>query len=104
MFGSLSDFLAKSDGYVYKLADNLLDAITNGEHSRTLKDTEQVSSDLCLIAGLSSKGQKYLYVKVINANFWSFSPVQQREEPANTQVDQGDMQVRGCTNMELNPR
>ncbi|XP_072236277.1 bromodomain-containing protein 7 [Leuresthes tenuis] len=38
---SLSDFLAKSDGYVYKLADNLLDAITNGEHSRTLKDTEQ---------------------------------------------------------------
>ncbi|KAM4593413.1 bromodomain-containing protein 7 isoform 2-T2 [Odontesthes bonariensis] len=38
---SLSDFLAKSDGYVYRLADNLLDAITNGEHSRTLKATEQ---------------------------------------------------------------
>ncbi|XP_069546499.1 bromodomain-containing protein 7 isoform X1 [Brachyistius frenatus] len=37
---SLSDFIAKSDGYVYKLADNLLDAMTNGEHSRSLKDTE----------------------------------------------------------------
>ncbi|XP_008291630.1 bromodomain-containing protein 7 [Stegastes partitus] len=37
---SLSEFLAKSDGYVYKLADNLLDAMTNGEHSRALKDTE----------------------------------------------------------------
>ncbi|XP_069030286.1 bromodomain-containing protein 7 isoform X2 [Embiotoca jacksoni] len=39
---SLSDFIAKSDGYVYKLADNLLDAMTNGEHSRSLKDTETV--------------------------------------------------------------
>ncbi|XP_022595755.1 bromodomain-containing protein 7 isoform X2 [Seriola dumerili] len=37
---SLSDFLAKSDEYVYKLADNLLDAMTNGEHSKTLKETE----------------------------------------------------------------
>ncbi|KAK2853539.1 hypothetical protein Q5P01_006200 [Channa striata] len=35
---SLSDFLAKSDEYVYKLADNLLDAVTNGEHSKTLKE------------------------------------------------------------------
>uniref|UniRef100_A0AAQ5YF77 Bromo domain-containing protein n=1 Tax=Amphiprion ocellaris TaxID=80972 RepID=A0AAQ5YF77_AMPOC len=37
---SLSEFLAKSDEYVYKLADNLLDAMTNGEHSRVLKETE----------------------------------------------------------------
>ncbi|XP_049906029.1 bromodomain-containing protein 7 isoform X1 [Epinephelus moara] len=37
---SLSDFLAKSDEYVYKLADNILDAMTNGEHSKTLKETE----------------------------------------------------------------
>ncbi|KAG7242567.1 hypothetical protein INR49_020280 [Caranx melampygus] len=36
----LSDFLAKSDEYVYKLADNLLDAMTNGEHSKTLRETE----------------------------------------------------------------
>ncbi|XP_026149100.1 bromodomain-containing protein 7 [Mastacembelus armatus] len=37
---SLTEFLAKSDEYVYKLADNLLDAMTNGEHSKTLKETE----------------------------------------------------------------
>lgn len=33
----MSAFLAKSDDYTYKLADNLLDAMTNGEHSRSLK-------------------------------------------------------------------
>ncbi|XP_042338436.1 bromodomain-containing protein 7 [Plectropomus leopardus] len=37
---SLSEFLAKSDEYVYKLADNVLDALTSGEHSKTLSDTE----------------------------------------------------------------
>lgn len=42
--GSLSEFLAKSDEYVYKLADNLLDAMTNGEHSKTLRETEPVST------------------------------------------------------------
>uniref|UniRef100_A0A3Q1I1Y8 Bromodomain containing 7 n=1 Tax=Acanthochromis polyacanthus TaxID=80966 RepID=A0A3Q1I1Y8_9TELE len=41
---SLSEFLAKSDEYVYKLADNLLDAVTNGEHSKVLKETEPVST------------------------------------------------------------
>uniref|UniRef100_A0A668A491 Bromodomain containing 7 n=1 Tax=Myripristis murdjan TaxID=586833 RepID=A0A668A491_9TELE len=37
---SITEFLAKSEEYMYKLADNLLDAVTNGEHSKTLKDTE----------------------------------------------------------------
>ncbi|XP_077443977.1 bromodomain-containing protein 7 isoform X3 [Stigmatopora argus] len=37
---SLSEFLSKSEEYVYKMADNLLDALTNGEHSKTLKETE----------------------------------------------------------------
>uniref|UniRef100_A0A8C3G794 Bromodomain containing 7 n=1 Tax=Cyclopterus lumpus TaxID=8103 RepID=A0A8C3G794_CYCLU len=41
---SMSKFLAKSDEYVYKLADNILDAITNGEHSKTLKEAEPVST------------------------------------------------------------
>ena len=41
---SLSEFLTKSDEYVYKLADNLLDAMTNGEHSKTLKETQPVST------------------------------------------------------------
>lgn len=40
----LSEFLNKSDEYVYKMADNLLDALTNGEHSRTLQETETVST------------------------------------------------------------
>lgn len=44
LFCSLSEFLAKSDEYVYKLADNLLDALTNGEHSKSLKETEPVST------------------------------------------------------------
>ncbi|XP_077419036.1 bromodomain-containing protein 7 isoform X3 [Vanacampus margaritifer] len=39
---SLSEFLSKSDEYVYKMADNLLDAMTNGEHSKKLKETEPV--------------------------------------------------------------
>ncbi|XP_027870182.1 bromodomain-containing protein 7 isoform X1 [Xiphophorus couchianus] len=37
---SLSEFLAKSNEYVYKMGDSLLDAMTNGEHSRCLKETE----------------------------------------------------------------
>ncbi|CAI5646095.1 bromodomain-containing protein 7 isoform X1 [Oreochromis niloticus] len=46
---SLSEFLAKSEEYVYKLADNFLDAVTNGEHSRILKDTEQQVEQLSII-------------------------------------------------------
>ncbi|XP_075934184.1 bromodomain-containing protein 7 [Anarhichas minor] len=42
---SLSKFLAKSDEYVYKLADNVLDAMTNGEHSKTLKEAVPVEED-----------------------------------------------------------
>uniref|UniRef100_A0A8C6K8F3 Bromodomain containing 7 n=1 Tax=Nothobranchius furzeri TaxID=105023 RepID=A0A8C6K8F3_NOTFU len=41
---SLSEFLSKSDEYVYKQADNLLDALTNGEHSRSLKEAEAVKT------------------------------------------------------------
>ncbi|XP_015236202.1 PREDICTED: bromodomain-containing protein 7 [Cyprinodon variegatus] len=40
---SLSEFLAKADEYVYKMGDSLLDAMTNGEHSRRLKETEPES-------------------------------------------------------------
>ncbi|XP_056269052.1 bromodomain-containing protein 7 isoform X2 [Pseudoliparis swirei] len=39
---SLLKFLAKSDEYVYRLADDVLDAVTNGEHSRSLKAAEPV--------------------------------------------------------------
>ncbi|XP_039995413.1 bromodomain-containing protein 7 isoform X2 [Xiphias gladius] len=46
---SLSEFLAKSDEYVYKLADNLLDAITNGEHSKTLKEKEPQGEETAIM-------------------------------------------------------
>uniref|UniRef100_A0A8C7MLT1 Bromodomain containing 7 n=1 Tax=Oncorhynchus kisutch TaxID=8019 RepID=A0A8C7MLT1_ONCKI len=36
---SLSEFLSKSEEHMYILADNLLDALTNGEHSKTLRGT-----------------------------------------------------------------
>lgn len=52
VFGSLTEFLANSDEYVYKLADNLLDAITNGEHSKTLKQNEPVSIDCHVLTDL----------------------------------------------------
>ncbi|XP_029497612.1 bromodomain-containing protein 7-like [Oncorhynchus nerka] len=38
-YESLSEFLSKSEEHMYKLADNLLDALTNGEHSKTLRGT-----------------------------------------------------------------
>ncbi|XP_029934505.1 bromodomain-containing protein 7 isoform X2 [Myripristis murdjan] len=43
---SITEFLAKSEEYMYKLADNLLDAVTNGEHSKTLKDTEPTAQQV----------------------------------------------------------
>uniref|UniRef100_A0A8C4Z3Y4 Bromodomain containing 7 n=1 Tax=Gadus morhua TaxID=8049 RepID=A0A8C4Z3Y4_GADMO len=41
---SMSEFLSRSEEYTYKLADNLLDAMTRGEHSRSLAGTERVST------------------------------------------------------------
>ncbi|KAL1007465.1 hypothetical protein UPYG_G00087180 [Umbra pygmaea] len=37
---SIAEFLSKSEEHMYKLADNLLDALTNGEHSKTLTELE----------------------------------------------------------------
>ncbi|XP_027011472.2 bromodomain-containing protein 7 isoform X1 [Tachysurus fulvidraco] len=37
---STTDFLAKSEEHMSRLADNILDSLTNGEHSRRLKETE----------------------------------------------------------------
>ncbi|KAF5904420.1 bromodomain-containing protein 7 isoform X1, partial [Clarias magur] len=37
---SAADFLAKSEEHMSRLADNILDSLTNGEHSRRLKETE----------------------------------------------------------------
>lgn len=42
---SLSEFMAKSDEYAYKMADNILDALTNGEHSKSLKEAGQLMDE-----------------------------------------------------------
>lgn len=39
---SIADYLAKSEDHMSRLADNVLDALTSGEHSRQLKETETV--------------------------------------------------------------
>lgn len=39
-YESISDCLVKSEEHMSRLADNILDALTNGEHSRQLKETE----------------------------------------------------------------
>lgn len=46
----MSAFLAKSDDYTYKLADNLLDAMTNGEHSRSLKEAGPAGEEKELVS------------------------------------------------------
>uniref|UniRef100_A0A8C8F8C3 Bromo domain-containing protein n=1 Tax=Oncorhynchus tshawytscha TaxID=74940 RepID=A0A8C8F8C3_ONCTS len=40
---SLLEFLSNSEEHMYILADNLLDALTNGEHSKTLREVEPLS-------------------------------------------------------------
>nr|XP_033798004.1 bromodomain-containing protein 7 isoform X2 [Geotrypetes seraphini] len=42
-YSSIQRFLAKSQDYPYGLADSLLDALTNGNHSRTLQELEPVT-------------------------------------------------------------
>lgn len=39
---SIADYLAKSEEHMSRLADNVLDALTSGEHSKQLKETETV--------------------------------------------------------------
>lgn len=39
---SVADFLAKSEEHMSRLADNILDALTSGEHSKQLKETATV--------------------------------------------------------------
>ncbi|XP_076855779.1 bromodomain-containing protein 7 isoform X3 [Brachyhypopomus gauderio] len=41
---SIADFLTKSEEHVYRMADNLLDMLTSGEHSRQLKENKAIRS------------------------------------------------------------
>lgn len=108
MLVSLSEFLAKSDEYVYKLADNLLDAMTNGEHSKSLKEPEPVSP-YCNV--LTDPRQISFTIHYNNtgwnvrasiywvSNFLLFLPVQQVEEQAKMKDDKDDMEVRKWTHL-----
>ena len=45
---SLRSFVADADNYAIKMVDNLLDVLTQGDHSKTLKHFQSVSS--CLLS------------------------------------------------------
>lgn len=92
VFGSLTEFLANSDEYVYKLADNLLDAITNGEHSKTLKQNESVSIDCHVLTDLCYCWVRLLRIQQDQLVFF-FLPVQQVEKATSTQGDKNEMEV-----------
>lgn len=47
---SITDYLAKSEEHMSRLADNILDALTRGEHSKQLKETETVRSHYMLFS------------------------------------------------------
>lgn len=66
----MSAFLAKTDDYTYKLADNFLDAMTNGEHSKSLKEagpageeeeliSEEEKNDMEVRAAATAAGIEY---------------------------------------------
>lgn len=90
VINSLPEFLAKSDEYVYKLADNLIDALTNGEHSKTLKETEPVSK-------YSPAAKNIQAVTIVNKNvflfFFSLPFKQQMVEERNSQMAKNDTEV-----------
>lgn len=46
--GRISEFLTKTDEYMDNMADSILDAITGGEHSKNLKQTETAEVILTL--------------------------------------------------------
>ncbi|XP_029464378.1 bromodomain-containing protein 7 isoform X1 [Rhinatrema bivittatum] len=45
-YSSIQEFVAKSQDHPYGIADSLLDALTNGSHSRTLHELEPIRCDL----------------------------------------------------------
>lgn len=96
---SLPEFLAKSDEYVYKLADNLLDALTNGEHSKTLKETEPVSKCSATTKKQLKLEPLEIKKKVLNIPLFYLSFKQQVEE-RNSQEAKKDKEVKFKTQPE----
>lgn len=86
---SLPEFLARSEEYVYKLADNLLDALTNGEHSKTLRETEPVSKDRAKTVPAVTTAVKMLLLFVVLCLFSLPQVVEER----NSQAAKKDTEV-----------
>ena len=63
---SIKDFLAKSEEHMYKLADSLLDAMTNGEHSKTIEEVVSTQS-------LPSDTFSWLYCTLLAVLFLRFA-------------------------------
>lgn len=74
---SVDDFLAKTQEHPYGMADCLLDAFTNGEHSRTLREEEMVIDTDQPVSRINSDS-------VINGRFASLSAVTGFDIPGET--------------------
>ncbi|XP_061670665.1 bromodomain-containing protein 7 isoform X3 [Syngnathoides biaculeatus] len=84
---SLSEFLSKSDEYTYKMADNLLDALTNGEHSKKLKETEPF---VCLQQVEEPSQEDKTDTEALQSDAWGSS---ETELPAAEELS-GDVQQK----------
>lgn len=91
VMNSLPEFLAKSDEYVYKLADNFLDALTNGEHSKTLKETAPVSKYTPTAENIQDVTTKNVFP--FFSHLFSLPFQQQVIEERNSQPAQNDTEV-----------
>lgn len=92
VINSLPEFLARSDEYVYKLADNFLDALTNGEHSRTLKETAPVSKYSPTAGNVQDVTTKYVFPFFLS-HLFSLPFQQQVMEERTSQPAQNDTEV-----------
>ncbi|XP_041077374.1 bromodomain-containing protein 7-like [Polyodon spathula] len=75
---SVQQFLANADEYTYKMADNILDALTNGEHSKSLRemgmtmqgseertDEPAESNDVEIIEALASSKDRFTSLSAV---------------------------------------
>ncbi|XP_061670663.1 bromodomain-containing protein 7 isoform X1 [Syngnathoides biaculeatus] len=85
---SLSEFLSKSDEYTYKMADNLLDALTNGEHSKKLKETEPF---VCLQQVEEPSQEDKTDTEALQSDAWGSS---ETELPAAEELSGADVQQK----------
>ncbi|KAJ8407840.1 hypothetical protein AAFF_G00268840 [Aldrovandia affinis] len=64
---SISEILTRTDEHMAKLADNILDALTNGQHSKTLKEMETAEATQKAVEG-SEPAQDVEIIKPESSN------------------------------------